>query len=994
MALRLSILVSVLIALAAGARGASAHNALANSGFEDGWQDGWTVSSNVIRESLVEENAASWNNAPWYYHGGGEAVSVAVGNGGGSGRVSQRVPVAAGVRYTASARFRAADNVASHTWGDTTDLQRAELLVREFDSQGNIVGSTRRVRAAERMDDWEELAITFTTHGSSAVVEVMGWAYMLESFYATLGRAIFDDFSLKAAVPSPVSIGSARRCSAGQTVFLQSKTVTASYGDYCYVQEPDLSAGIRVERAAAAGSVVDVIGTVSMVDGEPVIRGAAILQTGVARQPEPLRITTRSAWTLLPIGLLVTCCGRVESSGLPDGAFTISDGGRKALTVLVRDGKPPLHGAWVRVTGALGAALKDGSAGPVLRAVSVNTVQGTEFDLPSILWSTSTRPDGTTQFWDPEPVIRLGPTLLCVAYRPIRSDGKPWYGVGITPPILLHQTLLNAQPELRAMHDHGIAVIGYADCILYYPDMLEHDGIDHSDLHALDTNLVPVTCSGWGPTSQVSCVNNPKWIELQRQVAVTTARAGLDHLMLDIYPYAIAPGYCCHCAHCRTGWAEASRVKFGQPQPMPPAALDFTDPVHRAFFEWRLDCYSSFVKSVQTSVLPLNPDFRILMNQCADTLDFVREALDGALEMPTTELGHLSVGNESTLYMYRLTERANGGKLIAVINDINQVKPAYRYRICLAEAYAGGGSIYAAAPDGTDEIAQISQSYYDFIRSKQHCFAGSESLADVAVLYSWRDHAYIQKKTQGPTVAYGQGTGNYRIAAAVLARMGVPFDCLIAEQGMTAEMLSRYRVIVAPDLRLLDDQDCALLESYVRAGGSLLCTGQFGTLRQSGDAFLSRSSSVLTTWTGLQTGLSSWNARLGDGFISYVAQAYTGDSETTRVPTSAYRAATAHVGLGRQVRLTSATPVESAVRSCRGGIAIHLIRLGEPDPQFGKAVHLDFALPPGAGVESVEVSSPDYAGSGLAAYEVRQDRLHVDISRLESYALVCVRLCR
>ncbi len=48
MTLRLSILMSVLIGLAAGACGASSHNALANPGFEDGWQEGWTVSSNVI----------------------------------------------------------------------------------------------------------------------------------------------------------------------------------------------------------------------------------------------------------------------------------------------------------------------------------------------------------------------------------------------------------------------------------------------------------------------------------------------------------------------------------------------------------------------------------------------------------------------------------------------------------------------------------------------------------------------------------------------------------------------------------------------------------------------------------------------------------------------------------------------------------------------------------------------------------------------------------
>lgn len=990
---KLSLQLLIGMALALDSNALRAQNLLATPGFESGWNSGWSFSGTVIRESLIEENAVSWNNARWYYHSGREAVAVAVGTGKGSGRIWQRVAVSPETEYTARVHFRAADNVQSHTWGLAGEAQRADLVVREFDAGGQQIGAERRVHASESMA-WESLSLSFAASPSTASVEIEGFAYLQESFYATLGRAIFDDFSLEGPAPAAVSIGKARTAGSGERVRLVGKIVTASFAGFCYIQEPDRSAGIRVEADAEAGSLVDVIGTIQHSSGEPAIAGASIHKTGTAPLPRALCTSTSAARSDAATGLFSLCWGRVISSDDAAAAFQLADGGGPPLRVRCRTGKPPLVGTFVRATGALGAEQDGDTTIPILRAVAVNIEKGIAFDLPTILWAPSTRPDGTPRYWDPEPLIRLGANYLCVAYRPRRPDGSTWYGVGMTPPRLLEEVLENAQPELRQMHDHGIGVIGYADCILYYTEMLDHDGIDSSGLAALDQNLQPVTNSGWGPTCFVSCVSNPQWVDLQRQVAAVTARSGMDHLMLDIYPYAIAPGYCCHCIHCRDRWSEVSQQRFGSPRAMPPSTLDFADPVHRAFFEWRLDEYSAFVKSVQESGQQVTPGFQVLMNQCADTLDFVQEAMTGALGWPTSELWHLTAGDESTLYMYRLTERANNGRLTAVINDINQVKPPNRYRVTIAEAYAGGGNIYAAAPTGTDEIALISQSYYDFIRANQHCYAGAASQAAVAVLYSWKDHAYLQKPSQGPTVAYGQGAGNFRVAAAVLARLGVPYDCLIVERDLTPEVLARYRVIVTPNLRLLDDASAGVLEQWIRSGGSLLSTGYLGSLKEDGEAFVFRNPGLLTQWTGLATGPSSWNAPMGSGFVSYVAQPYTGDSETTRLPTASYSSAAEYTGLRRQMKITAASPVEAAVRQWSGGVAIHLIRLGPPDAGQGSAVRVDYELPAGSHAQSVAVTSPDFAGITPAAYEVSEERLRIDITRLDTYSLAEVRLCR
>jgi len=988
---RLALLAAVM--LAQGAFGFCAPNLLVNPGFESGLSVGWTPTANLLRESLVQENSADWNHAQWYYHSGAEAAFVAVGGGNGEGWIAQRVSVTPDAEHLLRAGFRAADNVGSHTWGSTTDDQRAALTLREFDSAGNPVGDERRVYAAETMD-WETLSLGIKTGLTTTSVEVGGYAHMVESFYATLGRALFDDFSLVSALGPDISIGAAKSKPVGQEVSLRAKAVTASFDGFFYIEEADRSAGMKVVGSATAGRMVDVIGVVVDDGGERAIAQACVVEGGEGSVPRPVGLSTRSACSPLPVGLLVACWGAVESVDPISNSFTISDGGPRSLKVYWSDGEAPLKGSHVRIAGALGAEMAAGGRVPVLRAVAVNVIKSVDFELPSILWATSTRPDGTIRFWDPAPVVSFGPNVLCVAYRPQRVDGGTWYGVGMIPPALLEETLANAQPELRVTHDHGIEVVGYADCILFYEDMLAHDGVDCSGLHALNADHSPVTCSSWGATAFVSCVNNPQWVDLQRQVMEVTARAGIDHLQLDIYPYAIAPGYCCHCAHCEEDWREVSRAKFGSPQAMPPSTLDFTDPAHRAYFEWRLANYTDFVKSLQSSVRLVNPRFEVIANQCTDTLDFVREALDGALNRPTTELWHLSMGDESSLYMYRLTERANGGRLTGVINDINQVKPGYRYRVCLAEAYAGGGNVYAAAPTGTDEIAQISRNYYEFIRANQEWYVGAQSQAAVGVLYSWRDHAYIQKSTQGPTVAYGQGTGNYRIAAAALARRGVSYDCVIVDQGLSQSLLSKYQVIVAPNLSLVDDADAEALEQYVRAGGCLLSTGALGRLKQAGDAFVSRSESLLTSWTHLQTSSFSWNAGLGDGRVSYVAQAYTGDSEATRATTSAYEAAAVYLGLRRQVCITAASAVETTVRSVDDRIAVHLVRLGSPDGLTDKSVCLDYELPVGAEVESVCVSSPDFAGPVSISSSVDAGKLRADIGRVDNYSLLRIKLRR
>ena len=144
--------------------------------------------------------------------------------------------------------------------------------------------------------------------------------------------------------------------------------------------------------------------------------------------------------------------------------------------------------------------------------------------------------------------------------------------------------------------------------------------------------------------------------------------------------------------------------------------LDFTRLEDRALFEWRQLEYVGFVKTLNAAALRINPKFRLVMNQWADNTDFMYQAMIGGLRFPSTEVGHLKLGEESSLYLYRATESL-GGELVTVINDPNQLKPVYRCTAALAEACAGGGTVYALPPSSdADEAGQAARKFYRFLR--------------------------------------------------------------------------------------------------------------------------------------------------------------------------------------------------------------------------------------------------------------------------------------
>ena len=445
---------------------------------------------------------------------------------------------------------------------------------------------------------------------------------------------------------------------------------------------------------------------------------------------------------------------------------------------------------------------------------------GLTLDLPSLQWGAPKRADGSVRFWDPKALAGIGTNLVSVYYRPMDDNGKYRGVTWVIPPSLLTPVLENAKPELRESHSLGIKVIGYGDTIQFSPDVFRSENLDPEKYYALDIDGKKVPCAGWDPTGNyMSCLNNPHWLSLQKQINTMTAKAGFDAFQFDLYPYGERPGYHCRCSHCLSAWREYSRKRFGASKPIPGVALNLAgNSVDRAYWEWRMLCLADFLKSVQRSARTARPTFVFIQNHNVDSVDFAFTALHGGLDQPSTELSRLTLGNDSSLYLYRMAEAVNGAKLYSLCNSEKQRTPTSRLRVALAEAFAGGGALHAPAES---DCRPTVSSYLGFVRANPSWFAGTKSDASVGILFSWRDHACLQGPGTGDCRRMDWGQNSCKRAAAALASKGIPYDYVIAEKRLKAAQLAHYRVIITPELKLLDDADARALQAYVRGGGRL-----------------------------------------------------------------------------------------------------------------------------------------------------------------------------
>lgn len=616
---------------------------------------------------------------------------------------------------------------------------------------------------------------------------------------------------------------------------------------------------------------------------------------------------------------------------------------------------------------------------------------GMKFIIPGLWWrQLASTESGELAYWDTEWAAKFSVNWLSTSYRPLENGS--YYGTSwVIPPGMIENVMEIAKPGLESAHKAGILIAGCTDTMQFNPEVYRKAGIDPSLYYGKNANGKNISIEAWQKGNYMSCLNNPHWQELECKVAEETAKAGFDSLFLDLFPYTSGAGVLCNCEYCKSEWKEYSTSVYGAEKPLPATALRMTDSVNRTFLKWRISAIYNFMQKLEKAGQKYNENFVTALN-CNGDNPCMAYLLYLGMKQPTSELGQITAGDESSLYIYRVIEAMSKDPLLAQFNTAAQYTPLYKYKTELAEAYAGGGALMLALKNV--DTADINKQFVDFLNRNKPAFDGSESVARVGILFSWRDHTFLQSSTMEKTDRMTWDKNSARRVASMLAARGIPYDYVIVENNLKNQDLSKYDVLIAPELKLLDDKDAAILHNYMKKGGSLLALGAFAALKSEGEDYISRTENLYKKWSRNEMADGYVEGKVGKGKLVGVPIYATGSNERILKGTKEFEKAYDYIELNKQMKIENRGNgrIESTVRKNGNILYINLIRYADNGINGETDIKVTFRLPQGADVKSVKCDSPYLEeGQQKMTWNVENGELIV-VAKHEIYTLLSVEL--
>jgi hypothetical protein len=359
------------------------------------------------------------------------------------------------------------------------------------------------------------------------------------------------------------------------------------------------------------------------------------------------------------------------------------------------------------------------------------------------------------------------------------------------------------------------------------------------------------------------CVNSG-WRDWAQDLMVEVMKTGIDGIFLD--GPVVYPG-CCYCPSCRVKF----QARFGAQ--IPPAE-DWASDGWKDFIEFREDSMAEFLADCRSSMKSVNPDGVIFLNGGSWHAGAWRVARDiekvGEFEDFNGAEAFFHPGPRNhPLHFWSLAAKhlVAGGKPAVVfshhaLGSWHYVPlPPIETQLAIAQTVACGANpwiaIFDYALDGNRELAlQPVREIQGFLEKHEDHYAGSESAADIALLYSRQTSTYYISALED---LYGeQGSGQERDLIAdigpgkkivdwrkrkqicdelhgntylgyftVLAREHIPFD-VILDKDLSVEGLSKYRVLILPNAACLSDPQIEAVKAFVEKGGGILAEFETG----------------------------------------------------------------------------------------------------------------------------------------------------------------------
>jgi hypothetical protein len=311
------------------------------------------------------------------------------------------------------------------------------------------------------------------------------------------------------------------------------------------------------------------------------------------------------------------------------------------------------------------------------------------------------------------------------------------------------------------------------------------------------------------------------------------------------------------------------------------------------------------------------------------------------------------------------------------------------------------GSVLEAA-----EIPQDQRRYVDFFHQQFRYFRGVESIADVAVLYSYASMGF---NNDGPAVSF-------MLFTQALIQAKVPFDIIFDEH---LKDLANYRVLVLADQECLDDDQMELMRKYVREGGGLVATGLtslytpwrlrrrdfglrdlFGTEAPKVKGNRARELDI--------PDIAAVQTRLGQGRVSYLPREKPAIEKpaAARMTSSYWKLPLNWKELVEQVQWaaggkftleveapdTLAVVAEQQKQEESNRRLVHLLNYASPAGPGVYNVRVEIALPPGKAVRQARLLTPDGESETTVPCDVANDRARFTVPHLDTYTIAVLEL--
>jgi hypothetical protein len=321
----------------------------------------------------------------------------------------------------------------------------------------------------------------------------------------------------------------------------------------------------------------------------------------------------------------------------------------------------------------------------------------------------------------------------------------------------------------------------------------------------------------------VCCLNSPYRNFLIRQVEDLATKYDAEGIWIDMihWPYSV-----CYCPHCRSRY-------LGETGSVLPDRVDWHDPNWIRFQRTRERWLAEFASDITTAVKRVRPSMSV-GHQCASWPCGWQNGLTGEFFRQTDYTsgdfyGDALLQSFTCKALYHLTENKPFEFMTSRSPDLHHHTTMKSPDLLRAHAYSALANhsafmiIDAIDPEGTMDptvYEAIGDVYRDLESYQGYFRPDAESCQDVAIYMNFEseiDFTENGKQVMDAPIEK-RFVKNAMKAAKALIEDSIPYGVLTKKN---LGELSRFQVLILPNLAMMDEEEAEAIRQFVKAGGSV-----------------------------------------------------------------------------------------------------------------------------------------------------------------------------